>query len=60
MARVLTLHTIFSSRQKRMLGLVVWDFKREEDHRQEVDKQCLLVNKCLLGQAEAIAHREEF
>ena len=25
-----TLDTIFSKRQKRMLGVVVWDFKGEE------------------------------
>lgn len=33
------LNTIFSQRQKRMLGIVVlWDFKREEGNSQEDEK----------------------
>ena len=30
MAQALTLNTIYNQRQKRLLGVVVWDFKREE------------------------------
>ena len=30
MAKVLTLNTIFTLRQKRILGIVVWDFTGEK------------------------------
>ena len=53
----LTLNTIFSSRQKRMLRVVVWDFKREKGNSHGDGKANILVNKCLLGQAETVGHR---
>ena len=38
MIETLTLNTIFSERQRRMLGEVVWDFKGEEGNSLGDDK----------------------
>ena len=39
MAEILTLNAIFSSRQKRMLGVMVWDLNREEGNLHRDGKQ---------------------
>jgi hypothetical protein len=38
MAETFTLNTVFSYRQKRLWGAVVWDFKKEEGNSQEDGK----------------------
>ena len=39
MAEDFTLNTIFSQRQKRMLGVAIWDFKGEEATDMKMEKQ---------------------
>ena len=57
MAKVLIINIIFSSVQKRILGMVVWGFRGEEKQFIWRWKSKGLINKCLLGPAETMRHR---
>ena len=42
-----------------MFGVVVWDFQRVRRQSTWIWKSKCLVDKCLLGHAETVGHRED-
>lgn len=41
-------------------GIELWDFSRRKTINSKMKKSKCSVNKCLLGHAETMVHREEF
>ena len=57
MAKALTLKTIFNQRQKRMLGVVVWDFKGQEGNSHEDGKANVWQINVCWATTETMGHR---